>query len=87
MMDYEIFKEVVKESFLSCMPDGYQGMEVSVVPVEKVNRRLDGLNLFKTGAEKGISPTIYINDIYGEYLKTGDLQETLLSTLRKKRDL
>lgn len=77
MMDYKIFKEVVKESFLSYMPDGYQGMEVSVVPVEKVNRRLDGLNLFKTGAEKGISPTIYINDIYGEYLKTGDLQETL----------
>lgn len=77
MMDYKIFKEVVKESFLSYMPDGYQGMEVSVVPVEKVNRRLDGLNLFKTGVEKGISPTIYINDIYGEYLKTGDLQETL----------
>ena len=77
MMDYKIFKEVVKESFLSYMPDGYQGMEVSVVPVEKVNRRLDGLNLFKTGAEEGISPTIYINDIYGEYLKTGDLQETL----------
>ena len=77
MMDYKIFKEVVKESFLCYMPDGYQGMEVSVVPVEKVNRRLDGLNLFKTGAEEGISPTIYINDIYGEYLKTGDLQETL----------
>ena len=77
MMDYKIFKEVVKESFLSYMPDRYQSMDVGVVPVEKVNRRLDGLNLFKTGAEEGISPTIYINDIYGEYLKTGDLQETL----------
>lgn len=77
MMDYEIFKEVVKESFLSYMPDSYHGMEVSVSTVDKVNRRLDGLNLFKTGVEKGISPTIYINDIYGEYLKTGDLQETL----------
>lgn len=38
MMDYEIFKEVVKEKFLSCMSDSYQGMEVKISPVEKVNR-------------------------------------------------
>ena len=37
MMDYEIFKEVVKGSFLSYMPESYQGMEVRVDPVVKVN--------------------------------------------------
>ena len=37
MMDYEIFKEVVKESFLSYMPKGYQDMEVRVTPVDKVS--------------------------------------------------
>ena len=77
MMDYKIFKEVVKESFLSYMPDSYHGMEISVSTVNKINRKLDELKLFKTEDEKKISPSIYINDIYGEYLKTGDLQESL----------
>ena len=77
MMDYELFKDVVAEKFLSYMPKGYQGMEVKVVPVEKVNRKLDGLNLWMQDREGMASPTIYINDIYEEYLKTGDLQECL----------
>ena len=44
--------------------------------MEKVNRKLDGLQLLENG-EKIDSPTIYINDIYDEYLRTGDLQESL----------
>lgn len=76
MMDYEIFKDVVTEKFLSYMPKDYQGMEVKVALVEKVNRKLDGLQLLENG-EKIDSPTIYINDIYDEYLRTGDLQESL----------
>ena len=77
MMDYELFKDVVAEKFLSYMPKGYQGMEVKVVPVEKVNRKLDGLNLWMQDREGMASPTIYIKDIYEEYLKTGDVQECL----------
>ena len=77
MMDYEIFKEVVKGSFLSHMPESYQGMEVRVDPVVKVNRKLDGLSLLAKSEETMISPTLYINDMYEEYLKTGDLQATL----------
>ncbi len=77
MMDYEIFKEVVKEGFLSYMPKSYQDMEVKVVPVDKVNRKLDGLSLLAQDGESMISPTLYINDMYEKYLKTGDLQGTL----------
>lgn len=76
MMDYEIFKDVVKEKFLSYMPEKYQGMEVRIGTVEKVNRKLDGLSLFMAGGERMVSPTIYINDIYDKYLQTEDLQET-----------
>ena len=47
MMDYEMFRDVVKEKFLSYMPGKYQDMEVRVVPVEKVNRKLDGLRSFR----------------------------------------
>jgi hypothetical protein len=77
MMDYEIFKEVVKESFLSCMPESYQDMEVRVATVDKVNRKLDGLSLLAKNEKTMISPTLYINDMYEKYLKTGDLQATL----------
>lgn len=77
MMDYEIFKEVVKGSFLSYMPENYQGMEVRIDPVEKVNRKLDGLSLLSKDEKTMISPTLYINDMYERYSKTGDLQETL----------
>lgn len=77
MMDYEMFKEVVKESFLSYMPRSYRGMEVRVDPVNKVNRTLDGLSLLAKNEETMISPTLYINDMYEKYSSTGDLQATL----------
>ncbi|MBD5535973.1 MAG: hypothetical protein HDQ99_10015 [Lachnospiraceae bacterium] len=77
MMDYEVFKEVVKEKFISYMPDSYQGMEVRVDSVEKINRKLDGLSLYQDSDERFVSPTVYISEMYKEYLKTGDLQETI----------
>lgn len=77
MMDYAMFKEVVKESFLSYMPESYRGMEVRVDPVNKVNRTLDGLSLLAKNEKTMISPTLYINDMYEKYSKTGDLQATL----------
>lgn len=77
MMDYEIFKEVVKESFLSYMPKSYQDMEVRVDSVDKVNRKLDGLSLLAKNEKTMVSPTLYINDMYEKYLRTEDLQATL----------
>ncbi len=77
MMDYGIFKEVVKESFLSYMPKSYQDMEVRVDSVDKVNRKLDGLSLLAKNEKTTISPTLYINDMYEKYLRTEDLQATL----------
>ena len=45
MMNYEIFKEVVKEKFMDQMPEKFKGMELVVEPVEKVNVTLDGIIL------------------------------------------
>ena len=44
MMNYEIFKEVVKEKFMDYMPDNFKGMELVVMPVEKVNMTYDGIS-------------------------------------------
>ena len=59
MMNYEIFKEVVKEKFMDYMPEKFKGVELVAEPVEKVNVTLDGIILREEG--RNISPTIYIN--------------------------
>ncbi len=66
MMNYEIFKEVVKEKFMDYMPDNFKGMELVVMPVEKVNMTYDGISI--RGKDTNISPTIYINDMYEKSL-------------------
>lgn len=77
MMNYEIFKEVVAEKFKSYLPERYQDMEVRVASVNKVNRMLDGITLVDNSADKHVSPTMYINDMYEHYLHTENLQEVL----------
>lgn len=49
MMNYEIFKEVVKEKFMDYMPEKFKGMELVAEPVEKVNVTLDGIILREEG--------------------------------------
>lgn len=77
MMDYEVFREVVKENFLNYMPEEYQGMEIRVDSVEKINRKMDGITLWGEDGKKTVSPTIYIGDMYADYLRTEDLQAVL----------
>ena len=77
MMNYEIFKEVVKEKFMDYMPEKFKGMELVAEPVEKVNVTLDGIILREEG--RNISPTIYINNMYKKYQDCGDLEETLMA--------
>lgn len=73
MMNYEIFKEVVKEKFSDYMPDEYKDRELIIQTFDKVNETLDGLTLRDTTSALSISPTIYINDMYKHYLKVEDL--------------
>lgn len=77
MMDYEMFKNVVKENFLSYMPEKYQEMEVRIVSVEGVNRRLDGVSLCQENRKGKPSPIIYLKNMYDNYLTRWNLQETL----------
>ena len=77
MMEYEIFKGVVGEKFKDFLPEKYQDAQVEIRPVDKVNRTLDGLLI--RGSEPGmnISPTIYVNHMYEDYVTTENLNATL----------
>lgn len=79
MMNYELFKKEVETKFLSYMPDRLKNATVSVIPVEKVNIKLDGL-LIKY-PDKTCLPIIYINDLYKHYMVCNDFDTVIMSAL------
>lgn len=76
MMDYEIFKAVVKEKFLSYMPEKYRDAAVDIRRSQKVNRTLDALTVHKEG-DSIVFPTIYVNEMYEHYQMCNDLEAVL----------
>ena len=78
MMEYTLFKEVVAEKFKDYLPEWYQDAKVVVQPVNKVNHTLDGLSVRVSEEGTNISPTIYINHMYEDYLSCDDLSATLM---------
>ena len=59
MMNYEIFKEVVKEKFMDYMPEKFKGMELVAEPVEKVNVTLDGIILREEGIRLRVRKNLF----------------------------
>ena len=45
LLNYDAFKTIVQENFLSYMPFYFRGMELLISPVAKKNMTLDGLRL------------------------------------------
>lgn len=77
MMEYEIFKGVVGEKFKEFLPEKYQNAQVEIRPVDKVNSKLDGLSIRVNEPGMNISPTIYVNHMYEDYVTTENLNATL----------
>ena len=82
MMDYEVFKAVVKEKFLSYLPLEYRDAEINISPARKVNRTMDGLSIYKSG-DIQIFPTIYVEDMYRHYQSCDDLEAVLRQSAGK----
>lgn len=75
MMDYEIFKAVVKENFLRYLPEEYRDSEVNIRTVKKVNRTLDALSV--SGKDSRLFSSIYVNEMYEKYRECGNLEMVL----------
>lgn len=82
MMEYDVFKAVVKENFLRYLPEEYRDAEIRIHPAKKINRTLDGLTVLPKGNAQ-VFPTVYINDMYEHYRACGDL-ETVLQVAAQK---
>ena len=77
MMTYEDFKGKVTEEFMSYMPEQYKNMELNVYKANKINRTLDALIIVDSSDGEHISPTIYINDMYNQYMKCADFEAVM----------
>lgn len=72
VMEYEAFKNAVVDNMKSYLPESCQNVQLNQVC--KVNRSLDALSFT---VEVKASPVIYVNDMYEEYLKTGNMSLVL----------
>lgn len=76
MMNYEEFKDEVKESIKGFLPPEYENADVRISQVIKNNgMELDALQIRKEG--ETITPSIYLNDIYKNYEKSWDFDSVM----------
>lgn len=75
-LSYQDFLNYVKENIKSQLPEEYEKYSVDIKSVVKNNGlALDGLLIHSE--EEGVSPTIYLNEIFAEYQKNGNIEGTL----------
>jgi len=75
MMNYEMFKEIVREKIKDYMPPEYGNAVVDILGVNKVNGIRDAIVLRKPGEQ--LAPNLYLDDFYKDYLQCDDLEMTL----------
>ena len=75
MMDYEMFKEIVREKIKDYMPPEYENAAVDILAVNKVNGKRDALAFRKPGER--VAPNLYLDDFYKDYKQCDDLEMTL----------
>lgn len=74
-LNYEEFKERIKDDIKEYMDEKYKDCGVVIRKVNKTNREVDGLNMLDIPGLKNATPTLYVNDLYEKYEKTGDYEE------------
>lgn len=76
-LNYEEFKEKIKDDIKDYMDEKYKDYGVVIRKVNKTNREVDGLNFYDIPGLKNSTPTIYVNNLYEEYERTGNYEEVV----------
>ena len=76
-LNYEEFKEKIKDDIKDYMDEKYKDYGVVIRKVNKTNREVDGLNFYDIPGLKNATPTIYVNNLYEEYERTGKYEEVI----------
>ena len=76
-LNYEEFKEKIKDDIKDYMDEKYKNCGVFIRKVNKTNCEVDGLNFYNIPGLKNDTPTIYVNNLYEEYERTGNYEEVV----------
>lgn len=76
-LNYEEFKEKIKNDIKDYMDEKYKNCGVFIRKVNKTNCEVDGLNFYNIPGLKNATPTIYVNNLYEEYERTGNYEEVV----------
>lgn len=76
-LNYEEFKEKIKDDIKDYMDEKYKDCGVVIRKVNKTNREVDGLNFYDIPGLKNATPTLYVNNLYEEYERTGNYEEVV----------
>lgn len=76
MMNYETFKETIKNRFVEFLPGEYKNSEIIIDKVNKVNVTMDAL-IIKPFKTDNVCPTLYINEMYEDYKFTKNIEDVL----------
>ena len=77
MLNYEEFKEKIKDEITEHMSSEYKDCKVDIRETKKTNRTVEGLMLREIPGLSNASPTIYVNDLFEEYEKNGDFETVI----------
>lgn len=76
-LNYEEFKGKIKDDIKDYMDEKYKDCGVVIRKVNKTNREVDGLNFYDIPGLKNVTLTIYVNNLYEEYERTGKYEEVI----------
>ena len=77
LLRYDEFKTELLNGIKTNVPDAYKGYSVEMYRIKKLNQCLDGICMLDKSAEKAVSPVIYADEIYSEYIKSGNIGDTI----------
>ncbi len=77
MMDYELFKKLICQRIKEFLPPVYHSWEPVINRVNKVNECRDAFCLVPEDKERVAVPTVYLNDLYRDFLNDEDLDRVL----------
>ena len=85
MMDYQEFKDEVKDNIKAFLPEEFADADVKINEVTKNNdTKLDALTV--TSPDSNISPTIYLNDFFTQYENGRDMDDIMIQIAEIRMD-
>lgn len=77
MMNYEMFKELFSQKITDYMPEEYKDRKIALASVDKINQKRDALTFMVTEEDIPLSPNLYLDSLYEEYLYYEDIEPVL----------